>query len=67
MNIDWFSVLFCFCYALQITFEGDRTVVEMYKFIKKHAGIPFKLKRQDSSTARTDSMQTKGTNLKDEL
>ncbi|CAM0149314.1 unnamed protein product [Urochloa decumbens] len=55
-----------------ITFEGDRTVVEMYKFIKKHASIPFKLKRQDSSTARTESAQTEsvkssGINLKDEL
>ncbi|XP_044329334.1 protein disulfide isomerase-like 1-4 [Aegilops tauschii subsp. strangulata] len=28
-----------------ITFEGERTVVDMYKFIKKHASIPFKLKR----------------------
>ncbi|CAN6277242.1 unnamed protein product [Urochloa humidicola] len=55
-----------------ITFEGDRTVVEMYKFIKKHASIPFKLKRQDSSMARTGSTQTEGVkgsgaNLKDEL
>ncbi|KAJ1277399.1 hypothetical protein BS78_04G001000 [Paspalum vaginatum] len=55
-----------------ITFEGDRTVVEMYKFIKKHASIPFKLKRQDSSTATIESTQTQGmrssgTNLKDEL
>ncbi|PAN03505.1 hypothetical protein PAHAL_1G000200 [Panicum hallii] len=55
-----------------ITFEGDRTIVEMYKFIKKYASIPFKLKRQDSSKARTGSTQTEGvrssgTNLKDEL
>ncbi|XP_039840975.1 protein disulfide isomerase-like 1-4 isoform X1 [Panicum virgatum] len=55
-----------------ITFEGDRTIVEMYKFIKKYASIPFKLKRQQSSTARTGSTQTEGvrssgTNLKDEL
>lgn len=55
-----------------ITFEGDRTVVEMYKFIKKYASIPFKLKRQQSSTARSGSTQTEGvrssgTNLKDEL
>lgn len=42
-------------------------MVEMYKFIKKHASIPFKLTRQDSSTARTESAQTEGTNLKDEL
>lgn len=55
-----------------ITFEGDRTVVEMYKFIKKHASIPFKLKRQESSMATTESTQTQGmessgTHLKDEL
>ncbi|KAL6629357.1 hypothetical protein ACP70R_029122 [Stipagrostis hirtigluma subsp. patula] len=59
-----------------ITFEGDRTVVEMYKFIKKHAGIPFKLKRPDSSATKTESTQSSvstegdkssGTNLKDEL
>ncbi|EMS51725.1 Protein disulfide isomerase-like 1-4 [Triticum urartu] len=37
-----------------ITFEGDRTVVEMYKFLKKHAAIPFKLKRPDSSAAQAD-------------
>ncbi|KAL6848442.1 hypothetical protein ACP4OV_021736 [Aristida adscensionis] len=59
-----------------ITFEGDRTVVEMYKFIKKHAGIPFKLKRPDSSATKTEGTQSStstqsdkssGTNLKDEL
>uniref|UniRef100_A0ACD5WYT8 Uncharacterized protein n=1 Tax=Avena sativa TaxID=4498 RepID=A0ACD5WYT8_AVESA len=57
-----------------ITFEGDRTVVEMYKFIKKHASIPFKLKRADSSLARTESSKSSGSthrekssNLKDEL
>ncbi|KAK3155767.1 hypothetical protein QOZ80_2AG0098410 [Eleusine coracana subsp. coracana] len=41
-----------------ITFEGDRTVVEMYKFIKKNAGIPFKLKRPDSSETKTKSTQS---------
>ncbi|XP_037452892.1 protein disulfide isomerase-like 1-4 [Triticum dicoccoides] len=60
-----------------ITFEGDRTVVEMYKFLKKHAAIPFKLKRPDSSAARTDSAdgpgsttdseKSSGSNPKDEL
>ncbi|XP_051205192.1 protein disulfide isomerase-like 1-4 [Lolium perenne] len=50
-----------------ITFEGDRTVVEMYKFIKKHASIPFKLKHPDSSAARTESSENSGSNLKDEL
>jgi protein disulfide-isomerase A1 len=57
----------------QITFEGDRTVVEMYKFIKKHAGIPFKLKRPDSSgtktegTTWTESERSSGISTKDEL
>ncbi|KAM0842189.1 hypothetical protein ACQ4PT_058522 [Festuca glaucescens] len=50
-----------------ITFEGDRTVVGMYKFIKKHASIPFKLKRLDSSAAQTESSENSGSNLKDEL
>ncbi|XP_044953773.1 protein disulfide isomerase-like 1-4 [Hordeum vulgare subsp. vulgare] len=62
-----------------ITFEGDRTVVEMYKFLKKHAAIPFKLKRPDSysSATQTDSTdgpgssteaeKSSGSNPKDEL
>ncbi|XP_037449543.1 protein disulfide isomerase-like 1-4 isoform X1 [Triticum dicoccoides] len=60
-----------------ITFEGDRTVVEMYKFLKKHAAIPFKLKRPDPSAARTDGAEgpgsttegekSSGSNPKDEL
>ncbi|KAF7076715.1 hypothetical protein CFC21_081329 [Triticum aestivum] len=57
-----------------ITFEGDRTVVEMYKFLKKHAAIPFKLKRPDSSAAQTDDSsstaegeKSSGSNPKDEL
>ncbi|AQK67565.1 protein disulfide isomerase4 [Zea mays] len=45
-----------------VTFEGERTVVDMYRFIKKHASIPFKLKRQES---RRESIQTDG--VKDEL
>jgi protein disulfide-isomerase A1 len=46
----------------------------MYKFIKKHASIPFKLKRPDSSAAQTESSdsttareESSGSNLKDEL
>ncbi|XBH75259.1 hypothetical protein VPH35_102048 [Triticum aestivum] len=57
-----------------ITFEGDRTVVEMYKFLKKHAAIPFKLKRPDSSAAQTDDSsstaegeKSSSSNPKDEL
>lgn len=32
-------------------------MVDIYKFIKKHASIPFKLKRQES---RTESTQVEG-------
>jgi protein disulfide-isomerase A1 len=41
--------------------------VEMYKFIKKQASIPFKLKRLDSSAAQTESSESSDSNLKDEL
>jgi protein disulfide-isomerase A1 len=39
----------------------------MYKFIKKHASIPFKLKRQESSTQMEEGVKSSDTNLKDEL
>ena len=49
-------------------------MVEMYKFLKKHAAIPFKLKRPDSSAAQTDGSsstaegeKSSGSNPKDEL
>ncbi|KAI4978439.1 hypothetical protein ZWY2020_015192 [Hordeum vulgare] len=62
-----------------ITFEGDRTVVEMYKFLKKHAAIPFKLKRPgsyssatptdstDGPGSSTEAEKSSGSNPKDEL
>lgn len=57
-----------------ITFESDRTVVEFYKFLKKHASIPFKLQKPASTQKSKDSDATdeksqKGgdANLKDEL
>lgn len=34
----------------QITVDTDRTVVAFYKFIKKHASIPFKLQKPESTT-----------------
>ncbi|XP_010554555.1 PREDICTED: protein disulfide isomerase-like 1-3 [Tarenaya hassleriana] len=34
-----------------ITVEADRTVVEIYKFLKKHASIPFKLQKPASSAS----------------
>lgn len=42
MNIHWFGLWIWFCYTVQIAFEGSSSsdVVEYYKFIKKHAGIP---------------------------
>lgn len=57
-----------------ITFESDRTVVEFYKFLKKHASIPFKLqkpastqKSKDSDATDEKSQKSGDANLKDEL
>ncbi|KAK7272138.1 hypothetical protein RJT34_28560 [Clitoria ternatea] len=33
-----------------ISFDEDRTVVDLYKFLKKHASIPFKLQKATSSS-----------------
>ncbi|KAL1552756.1 protein disulfide-isomerase [Salvia divinorum] len=38
-----------------ITFEDDRTVVAFYKFLKKHASIPFKLQKPASPARNTAS------------
>lgn len=40
---------------VQITFDDDRTVVAFYKFLKKHASIPFKLQKPASSVRNTAS------------
>ncbi|CAL5432095.1 unnamed protein product [Camellia sinensis] len=40
-----------------ITVDTDRTVVELYKFLKKHASIPFKLQKP-VSTAKPESSDT---------
>ncbi|CAA0814464.1 Protein disulfide isomerase-like 1-3 [Striga hermonthica] len=54
-----------------ITFDSDRTVVAFYKFLKKHASIPFKLQKPEKNTAPkiTSSSQEDSTsfNVKDEL
>lgn len=56
-----------------ITVDSDRTVVALYKFLKKNASIPFKLQKPAASTpkpATTDtkeSEETVTTDLKDEL
>ena len=56
----------------QITVDTDRTVVALYKFLKKNASIPFKLQKP-TSTPKSESSDAKesdasSTNdLKDEL
>lgn len=56
----------------QITVDADRTVVAFYKFLKKHAAIPFKLEKPittlkpESSDAK-ESSEGSDNNLKDEL
>lgn len=59
-------------YSGQITVDTDRTVVALYKFLKKHASIPFKLQKPASTPtpAATDAKEgeeTVTTDLKDEL
>ncbi|KAE9616677.1 putative protein disulfide-isomerase [Lupinus albus] len=54
-----------------ITVDADRTVVAFYKFLKKHASIPFKLEKP-TSTSKFESSdvkesQSSSTDLKDEL
>lgn len=52
-----------------LTVDTDRTVVAFYKFIKKHASIPFKLQRPDSSV-KSESEREKiddKDGIKDEL
>lgn len=46
--------------CLQITVDTDRTVVAFYKFLKKHASIPFKLQKP-TSTSNPPSSDTKET------
>ncbi|CAE6076298.1 unnamed protein product [Arabidopsis arenosa] len=54
-----------------ITVDVDRTVVELYKFLKKHASIPFKLEKPATpepviSTKKADE-KIEGDSSKDEL
>ncbi|XP_010427228.1 PREDICTED: protein disulfide isomerase-like 1-3 isoform X1 [Camelina sativa] len=54
-----------------ITVDVDRTVVELYKFLKKHASIPFKLEKPATpepviSTKKADE-KVEGDSGKDEL
>lgn len=57
-----------------ITVDVDRTVVAFYKFLKKHASVPFKLQKPATTTTSTDSepeakenTEADSKNLKDEL
>ncbi|KAL7109811.1 hypothetical protein ACP275_06G198900 [Erythranthe tilingii] len=55
-----------------ITFDNDRTVVEFYKFLKKHASIPFKLqkpaqKHTTVSDTTEESSSSSSSSVKDEL
>ncbi|XP_075513630.1 protein disulfide isomerase-like 1-4 [Primulina tabacum] len=55
-----------------IPVETERTVVSLYKFLKKHASIPFKLQKPVSSPASGDSnakedIKSSTSNVKDEL
>ncbi|XP_073056248.1 protein disulfide isomerase-like 1-4 [Primulina eburnea] len=55
-----------------IPVETERTVVSLYKFLKKHASIPFKLQKPVFSPASGDSnakedIKSSTSNVKDEL
>ncbi|KAK4440741.1 protein disulfide isomerase-like 1-4 [Sesamum alatum] len=55
-----------------IAVDSDRTVVAFYKFLKKHASIPFKLQKAGSSPPSQDSHAKEGSKstsseVKDEL
>ncbi|PKA59256.1 Protein disulfide isomerase-like 1-3 [Apostasia shenzhenica] len=56
-----------------ITVDADRTVVSFYKFLKKHASIPFKLQKPTSAGKAEASNEPKpkgvsgGKDIKDEL
>lgn len=61
-------ILWCW----QITVDADRTVVAFYKFLKKHASIPFKLQKptltpkSEESDAK-ESKEGSTNDVKDEL
>lgn len=50
-----------------ITVDSDRTVVAFYKFLKKHASIPFKLPKPTTTSKAKDSDAKDSSYLKDEL
>ncbi|KAK7272143.1 hypothetical protein RJT34_28565 [Clitoria ternatea] len=48
-----------------ITVDTDRTVVAFYKFLKKHASIPFKLQKPTSTSKSESSDATKSSEAKE--
>ncbi|KAK4356386.1 hypothetical protein RND71_025357 [Anisodus tanguticus] len=61
-----------FSMILEVPVDADQTVVALYKFIKKHTSIPFKLSKPASSTTSESSEAKEGANIessngKDEL
>jgi len=52
-----------------ITVDVDRTVVELYKFLKKHASVPFKLKKAEPiiATKKAADEKIESDGAKDEL
>lgn len=55
-------------YDLQITVDTDRTVVAFYKFLKKHASIPFKLQiKKSEKSVSSESQEVDNSDVKDEL
>ncbi|KAI3849768.1 hypothetical protein MKW98_026682 [Papaver atlanticum] len=50
-----------------LTVEVDRTVVAFYKYIKKHASIPFKLQKPEAAPAASKTTESSTKDVKDEL
>ena len=70
----WYELHLRLLRLLQIPVESERTVVAFYKFIKKHASIPFKLSKPSSSPASSsddshtkEDATTSSSDVKDEL
>jgi len=58
---------------MQIPVDVDRTVVAFYKFLRKHASIPFQLQKpattskHSSESSDVKGSQSSSTDVKDEL
>lgn len=53
----WFDNMWLIKYKneWQITVDVDRTVVALYKFMKKHASVPFNLQKPTYNDAKESS------------